>query len=483
MAPQPKVPVIIVPTAGPGRLSEIKGTADPRSEIRIIIDWQSEHLTTANDSGEWSFDPSGLPDGLHYIIATADTAGVENPFSKSVGFYLSSLIVGHPDVVSSSADASFVFASGEDETTFHVAVDGQGVSTPGPTLKVEGLDEGDHTIVVTATDASGKAASNEFRWTVDAVDQAPTHIGTKLLSSLEENTTARTRLGQIYVQDPDLRDENRVNNVAVSDPRFEVVNERLWLKAGQVIDYETEKTIEFVLSTGPDGSVQERVSIEVIDVVEEAGGAGGSGSGSGASDQIGRVVMGTPDSDILTGTAGDDSIYGLQSDDIISGGDGNDFVGGGAGDDKAFGGAGNDTVAGGAGNDVVGGGAGNDQLLGGAGNDTVYGGSGDDTIYAGSGADRIYGGSGNDVIYFGANDGAADVYASVASNGSDTLWGFEDGIDKLNLTASGIASFSDLSGKIADDGAGNVTIDLGGGNVLTLRGVTASQLSAADFEF
>ena len=230
----------------------------------------------------------------------------------------------------------------------------------------------------------------------------------------------------------------------------------------------------------------------VADDAPPSGDPGGSGSGGGTTNQVGQLIIGTPQDDTLTGAAGDDSIFGLAGDDTVTGGDGNDvafggegsdFVGGGAGDDKAYGGAGNDTVAGGAGNDVVGGGAGNDQLLGGAGNDTVYGGSGDDTIYAGSGADRIYGGTGNDVIYFGTNDGAADVYASVASNGSDTLWGFEDGIDKLNLTASGIASFSDLSGKIADGGAGNVTIDLGGGNILTLRGVTASQLSAADFEF
>ena len=244
----------------------------------------------------------------------------------------------------------------------------------------------------------------------------------------------------------------------------------------------------FVLTNGAGETVN------VPPPVPSGGGTpgGGTGGGSTAATPGPDIVSGSTGPDTIDGGLGDDTIGGGAGDDTVTGGDGNDvafggegsdFVGGGAGDDKAYGGAGNDTVAGGAGNDVVGGGAGNDQLLGGAGNDTVYGGSGDDTVFAGSGADRIYGGTGNDVIYFGTNDGAADVYASVASNGSDTLWGFEDGIDKLNLTASGIASFSDLSGKIADDGAGNVTIDLGGGNILTLRGVTASQLSAADFEF
>ncbi|MCT8266400.1 DUF1565 domain-containing protein [Afifella sp. JA880] len=226
------------------------------------------------------------------------------------------------------------------------------------------------------------------------------------------------------------------------------------------------------------------------------------------------MVFGGVGDDVVTGGAGNDQAYGGTGNDDIDGGDGDDFLGGGEGNDTIIGGAGNDVLfggrpglgadandafyagdgddqgfagdgddiaTGGNGADEIGGGSGNDTVGGGNGNDLLYGGAGDDMLYGGADADTVYGGSGNDQIYFGDNDGAADIYASVADNGTDVVFGFENGTDHLDVRANGFTSFAELT--ISEDGEGNATIDLGGGNVLTLNGVAASELDASDFLF
>ncbi|WP_281275263.1 calcium-binding protein [Afifella aestuarii] len=226
------------------------------------------------------------------------------------------------------------------------------------------------------------------------------------------------------------------------------------------------------------------------------------------------LVFGGAGDDVVTGGAGNDQAFGGTGNDNIDGGAGDDFLGGGEGNDTIIGGSGNDALyggrpglggntndafyagdgddtgyagdgddiaAGGDGADEIGGGIGNDTVGGGNGNDLLYGGAGNDVLYGGNDADTIYGGSGNDQIYFGDNDGAADIYASVADNGTDVVFGFENGTDHLDVRANGFTSFAELT--IGEDAGGNATIDLGGGNILTLNGVAASELDASDFLF
>ena len=56
--------------------------------------------------------------------------------------------------------------------------------------------------------------------------------------------------------------------------------------------------------------------------------------------------------------------------------------------------------------------------------------------------------------------------------------------DKIDLTGfAGIASFGDIAGHIADAGNGDAIITLGAGETITLHGVDAASLTAADFVF
>src|SRR6185295_20361583 len=51
-----------------------------------------------------------------------------------------------------------------------------------------------------------------------------------------------------------------------------------------------------------------------------------------ADDGTGRVIVGTPQDDVLVGGSGPDTVFGLGGDDVIRGLGGNDLLLGGPGD-------------------------------------------------------------------------------------------------------------------------------------------------------
>lgn len=213
----------------------------------------------------------------------------------------------------------------------------------------------------------------------------------------------------------------------------------------------------------------------------------------------GFLVSGTT-GDRLWAGAGDDQVIGAGGNDRIGLGDGNDRANGGLGDDEIFSGAGNDVVRGDGGDDAIYGGTGVDRLFGGAGSDTVYGGdggdtaidgglgddmlfgeAGDDTIDGGAGADIINGGTGNDTLTGSAGDGAIDTFVFAVGDGNDTINGFENGTDLIDLRALGISGLSDLV--IVDDTA-NTTLFYGESDSIILNGVAGlGAVDASDFIF
>jgi Ca2+-binding RTX toxin-like protein len=98
-------------------------------------------------------------------------------------------------------------------------------------------------------------------------------------------------------------------------------------------------------------------------------------------------------------------------------------------------GGGNDTVAAGAGADHIWGDGGNDELNGEAGNDKIFGGDGADFIFGGQGNDTLSGGTGSDqFVYQNFTDGMPGIFTAL-SWGTDTINNFEDGADKIVMTA------------------------------------------------
>ncbi len=207
------------------------------------------------------------------------------------------------------------------------------------------------------------------------------------------------------------------------------------------------------------------------------------------------------------------------------------------GGERVFGGTGADVINGGLGDDVLVGESstsssvgGNDTLNGGEGNDVVRGGAGDDVLYGGAGQDYLGGDAGNDVLYLEGDQSVADYAtttllapninlggtashtgASVAGGaGNDRFVVVEDlrasasqGImanliddfevanpaEKIDLSQiRAVHSFAELNfSSVTVDGEQYLRVWLGamasGTQYLTLKGVTANQLSAANFIF
>jgi hypothetical protein len=103
--------------------------------------------------------------------------------------------------------------------------------------------------------------------------------------------------------------------------------------------------------------------------------------------------------------------------------------------DGVQGSGGADLIFGNAGNNVLSGGDGSDFLFGLSGTDSLFGGSGQDLLVGGAGADSLLGNSGT------SGDGVEDrfVYLSASDSGvtgatRDSIFGFEDGFDKIDLS-------------------------------------------------
>ncbi len=266
-------------------------------------------------------------------------------------------------------------------------------------------------------------------------------------------------------------------------------------------------------------------------------GAGEAGAAAGASFvSIERIV----------GGSGADTITGLGESEFIEGGAGNDQISGSAGSDFLVGGAGNDTLDGGTGFDAsdysaqgggvnvnlvngtaVTGGAlnasggyvggtledaligiewvvgsnfgdrliasgassrlegrgGSDFLFTFGGNDTLLGGDGNDALSASLGADTLNGGAGDDTLDGGAGN---DTFEFAPGAGADRINGFTAGAgvgDVIRLAGFGaFASFADVLAAASEAGS-EVLIDLGGGDSLTLAGLSLAALANDDFLF
>jgi Ca2+-binding RTX toxin-like protein len=142
------------------------------------------------------------------------------------------------------------------------------------------------------------------------------------------------------------------------------------------------------------------------------------------------------------GTVNFSSVVSMTNITQFQGTTGNEtFIGGGlaetvfgdAGSDTLNGNGGNDYLSGDDGNDNLYGGIGEDVLVGGTGIDNLYGGADNDELHGGSDGDRLYGGSGDDDLY---GEAGADEFWFQIGEGTDIVWDYVDGTDKIGVGAS-----------------------------------------------
>ncbi len=222
------------------------------------------------------------------------------------------------------------------------------------------------------------------------------------------------------------------------------------------------------------------------------GGAGEDTLDGGTEDDL---LKGNGDDDLLRGDAGADRLYGGDGQDTLFGGDGSDRLQGNAdadslhgeeGNDFLYGGSGEDTLFGGADNDLLRGNGAADLLYGDAGSDSLYGGNAGDTLSGGAdrdflrgenGADRLIGGTGDDNLHGGAG---ADIFVYATGFRFDRVLDFEDGIDLLDISGTGVSGFGDLRFEAR---ASDMRINFGGGDVLYVLDTGLAVFGADDFIF
>ncbi len=135
------------------------------------------------------------------------------------------------------------------------------------------------------------------------------------------------------------------------------------------------------------------------------------------------------------------------------------------------------------GNDLVYSYNGNDSVYGDLGRDTLYGENGNDKLYGGDNADWIYGSTGSDQL-FGAQ--GSDSFVFSTSGGTDRIHDFEDNTDTLKIESDiwgGGLSREEFVAEYALVVNGNTVFNFGGGNKITVMGVTDTSIFVDDIAF
>jgi Ca2+-binding RTX toxin-like protein len=116
---------------------------------------------------------------------------------------------------------------------------------------------------------------------------------------------------------------------------------------------------------------------------------------------------------------------------------------------------------------VLNGGNGNDTLRGGAGNDVLNGGDGDDVLAGGGGNDTLIGGAGHDIF----------------AHGQVTIEDFQAGAGGDKIDLHGVAGATDFASVLmhAQDLGGNVLLDFGQGEQMTLQHADVASLHPENF--
>ena len=220
--------------------------------------------------------------------------------------------------------------------------------------------------------------------------------------------------------------------------------------------YDAAENIRAVIPILPDGTLAERVALEI-----PFGAPIGDKFGGGARHVTGSTIEGRGGNDDITGTDGDDVIYGDYDHRHLNATDGKDYIRGLGGDDTIRGGGLADYIFGGAGNDYIRGDVGYDFLDGGDDDDIIEGGTGDDHILGGAGDDVLIGGDDRDVIF--GEDGNDVLIGGRAA--IETTWT----IDRLYGGAGDDKLYGNGGDDYLDGGTGDDILD-GGPNDDKIRG-------------
>jgi len=178
----------------------------------------------------------------------------------------------------------------------------------------------------TASDGTLTASSTASLDITPVNDAASAVILSNIKGSIAENasTAVHTKIADIAVSDVD-GGSNVLSLSGLDANLFEITGTTLWLKAGALLDYESNPLLDVTVNVDDAGAPDAQVSLSLA---------------------VGDVM------EIVNGTAGVNTLNGGNFAEILSGLAGNDTIRGNGGNDRMAGGLGVDILTGGAGADV-----------------------------------------------------------------------------------------------------------------------------------
>ncbi len=196
---RPEAPVIATPANG-SRTNDttplFSGTAEPNSQLTLVIDGVSYGPIAVNSLGGWSFpSPIELGAGPHTVTATTkDAAGHISPEASST-FTVdltppNTTIEEKPAQLTSATVAHFTFTADE-PSTFECKLDNGAWEPCTSPRDLSNLADGSHTLLVRATDLAGNLELEpaSYTWTVDTTAPVAPTIATPAHGSRTNDTT------------------------------------------------------------------------------------------------------------------------------------------------------------------------------------------------------------------------------------------------------------------------------------------------------
>lgn len=166
---------IVSPTTGTltnDNTPNITGTATPGSTVSVFVDGMRVGTTAADASGNWSFTPSSpVRDGVHAITARAELDGLVSATSAAVQLTIDTrapVVTLTVTQENSETLPEVTFSADESPVTSTCSIDGAAFAPCTSPLDVSLAGDGNHTVVVRATDAAGNTGEATRTYVVTA---------------------------------------------------------------------------------------------------------------------------------------------------------------------------------------------------------------------------------------------------------------------------------------------------------------------------
>ncbi len=186
----PAAPVIVAPTSGQAVNTSsptVSGTSEPFASIAVSVDGGAAVTTTANATGAWSVTLSGIAEGMHNVVASADDAAgnsgpdsPQRPFTVDLTAPPAPVVIAPANGQATNNTAPVISGTAEAGATVQIFVDnvlvttvpadGSGNWTYTPTTP---LNEGAHQITTRAVDPAGNQSPSSMPVTVVIDTMAP----------------------------------------------------------------------------------------------------------------------------------------------------------------------------------------------------------------------------------------------------------------------------------------------------------------------